>query len=127
MGLIQCDAFIYHGCMKKKVKSQLICCHSCPSYDDCQKRCENKPNFCGKSKAVKEDMYNPVNGALKPNENRVAQYDPYTGELIAVFVSLKEAANSIDDGSSYNARIASISNCARGIQNTAKGYVWKYL
>ena len=52
---------------------------------------------------------------------RVAQYDPKTGERIAVFLSLQAAADSI-----FGAHSGNISAACRGRQQTAYGYKWAF-
>ena len=52
---------------------------------------------------------------------RVAQYDPESGKLLAVFPSIKAAAESIYGGSPSD-----ICQCCKGRGKTAYGYVWRY-
>ena len=52
---------------------------------------------------------------------RVGQYDPCSGELLAVFPSLSAAAENISGASPAN-----ICACCRGRIASAYGYVWKY-
>ena len=52
---------------------------------------------------------------------RVAQYDPDTGEQIAVFPSMQAAADSI-----YGAYSGNISAACHGRQQTAYGYKWAF-
>lgn len=53
---------------------------------------------------------------------RTAQYDPETGELLAVFPSQTAAAQSIPGEASP----AKINECCRGRAKTAYGYKWGY-
>ena len=127
MSAIHCKAFTWHGCMKKPTKKPIICCHSCKGFDNCLIRCENKPRSCGMSEVTDIELCNPFESNPNYRKKRVAQYDKDTGELIATFASVKEAADSILDGSSHGSRATSIAKCATGEQNTAKGYVWRYV
>ena len=127
MGLIQCKAFTQHGCMIKQTKQPLICCHSCRGYEQCLKRCENKPRSCGMGTVTDKELYSPFENNPLYREKRVAKYDADTGKLIAVFTSVNAAADSIRDGSSHASRATCISRSARGVQKTAKGYVWRYI
>lgn len=127
MGLIQCKAFTMHGCMRKSTKQPLICCYSCKDYDSCPTRCMNKPRSCRMSEVTDKELCNPFESNPRYREKRVAKYNPDTGELIATYASVQEAADSIHDGSSHGSRATSISKCATGTQKTAKGYVWRYL
>lgn len=52
---------------------------------------------------------------------RVAQYDPETGELLAVYPSLEAAAKAV-----YRGRPSNICACCKGRLKTAYGYVWRY-
>ena len=126
MELIRCNAFKMHGCMKKATQAPLICCHSCRCYDECEVRCQNKPRSCGMGKVTDAELHKPFEETLKRKTKRVAKYDADTGELIAVFESIKDAANSVEDGP-FASRAALIGKCANGIQKTAKGYVWKFV
>lgn len=127
MGLIRCDAFKMHGCMRRATKEPLVCCHSCTNYEDCLYRCENKPRSCGFGVVTEQELFQPVARKRKVKKGkRVSQYDADTGELIKTFETVKDAAHSFperDFGSLAN----SISMCARGEQKTAKGYVWRYV
>ena len=50
---------------------------------------------------------------------RVAQCDPKTGEIIAIYDSMTMAQNAT------GISIQHISNCIHGRQKTASGYIWK--
>lgn len=52
----------------------------------------------------------------------VAKIQPETDEVIDIYNSLTEAAESMK-----SAQIGNISRACRGIINTHKGYKWKYL
>lgn len=52
----------------------------------------------------------------------VAKIEIETDEIIAIYASLTEAAESMK-----NAQIGNISRACRGKINTHKGYKWKYL
>lgn len=57
----------------------------------------------------------------KSDVRKVAQYDPNTGKLLAVYPSIKEAAESI-----YHANPAHICACCKGRLKTAYGFAWRY-
>lgn len=129
MGLIRCDAFKQHGCMKRATQAPLICCHSCKHYESCSFRCENKPRSCGRGVVTEQNLFQPAVKSKKEKikkGKRVAQYDADTGELIRTFDSVKDAAHTFPDRE-FGSISACISTCARGGQRTANGYVWRYL
>lgn len=51
----------------------------------------------------------------------VVKVDPLTGEVLAFYESLSEAARDLK-----NAQIGNISRACRGKINTHKGFAWRY-
>lgn len=128
MGLIQCKAFTMHGCMKKATTLPLVCCHSCRNYVTCSFRCENKPMSCGMNVVTDEKLYKPFEGTItkKKKQRGVAKYDAETGELLAVYESVKDAAYSVQNGN-LASNITLICRCASGGQKSSKGYAWRHI
>ena len=82
-------------------------------------RAENMNNPITYSAMSGNAMKNPVSGAKNPFSRSVAQYS-FDGELIAEFESVGLASKTT--GLSHT----SIQRCAKGINKSGGGYVWKY-
>lgn len=81
--------------------------------------CSHKMNIRHATQIIKVfDNYNKYTTSLR---KKVAQIDMKTNEIVAIYVSVREAERQTGISSSY------IVNCANKKQKYAKGYYWQYL
>lgn len=59
-------------------------------------------------------------------KKKIAQIDKDTKEQIRIFDSVADAAESLS-GERENSYSTCIASCARGLINTAYGYIWSYV
>lgn len=111
-----CKAFAYQPCSNKNyVLNTVICCHDCPDYKYCAKRCNNKPSICGKSEGLEEEW------AGGRRTRHVAKYNKETGELLEVYASAKNAADA------NNLLVNSLYSTIRKKNGTLGGFKWGYV
>ena len=83
-------------------------------------------------KNLLSDLEKTKNLIAEKNGRKVGMYDKKSGELIKVFVSMREAAkylleNNKTKNKSADTRIATICNHVKGQGQTAYGYKWEFL
>lgn len=118
--MIGCNAYNSQPCQSwRGVNStgRVQCCRHCKKYDDCKlMKCKNNTDKCGKI------VFDAVKVDSCKKGKRVAKLDAVTGEVLAIYDTVKQASEATGIKCS-----GSISQVCRGKGVTTGGYKWRYV